>query len=86
MKKKWYQSKNIQIAIIQAIIGLVVAIEAANPEMKAIGTVAIVKASLDAALRIISVTELEQGLTKLFFQLILSVQLIEKLNIKFRQE
>ena len=59
MKKKWYQSKTIQIAIIQAIIGLVVAIEAANPEMKAIGTVAIVKASLDAALRIISVTELE---------------------------
>lgn len=53
---KWYQSKTILLAIGQAIVGLVVVFES---QYGAIGAILIIKAAVDAALRIITVLPIE---------------------------
>lgn len=54
--KKWYQSKTILLAIGQAIAGLVIVFET---HYGAVGVVLIVKAAVDAALRIITAFPIE---------------------------
>lgn len=49
--KKWYQSQTVQVAIIQAILGLITAFMADNPALKDVGYIALVKSILDFLLR-----------------------------------
>ena len=52
--KRWYQSKTIRIAIIQALIGIVTAFVSSYPELQAVGIVAVIKSFLDIALRYVT--------------------------------
>ena|ERR1044072_1815522 len=52
--KAWYKSKTIRIAFIQAIAGILTAILATNPELKAVGAIALIKSAVDMALRYVS--------------------------------
>jgi hypothetical protein len=52
--KRWYQSRTIRIAIVQAIIGIFTAILATYPELQAVGIVAIAKSIIDILLRYVS--------------------------------
>lgn len=54
--KRWYQSRTIRIAIVQALIGVFAAFISSYPEIQAVGVVAIVKSFLDIALRYVSNT------------------------------
>lgn len=49
--KKWYKSNTVQVAIIQAILGLLTAFLADNPALKDVGYIALVKSILDFLLR-----------------------------------
>lgn len=55
-KKPWYKSRTIQIAIIQAVIGIVVIFATQYP---AIGWISILKSVLDVALRFYTVLPVE---------------------------
>jgi hypothetical protein len=54
--KKWYRSKTILLAILQAIAGVVIVFET---QYGAVGAVLIVKSAVDASLRLITVLPLE---------------------------
>jgi hypothetical protein len=54
--KRWYRSKTIRIAIVQALVGIFAAFLSAYPEIQAVGIIAIVKSFLDIALRYVSNT------------------------------
>lgn len=49
--KKWYQSNTVQIAIIQAILGLLAVATTANPTLESVGYIALIKSILDFLLR-----------------------------------
>lgn len=50
--QKWWQSRTIQFAAIQFIVGLIAAIIAEYPQIATIGWVAIVKSVFDILLRL----------------------------------
>jgi hypothetical protein len=52
--KAWYKSKTIRIAFLQAVLGILTAILATNPELKAVGAVALIKSAIDMALRYVT--------------------------------
>jgi energy-converting hydrogenase Eha subunit A len=49
--KRWYKSKTIRIAIVQALVGIFAAFLSAYPDLQAVGIIAIIKSFLDIALR-----------------------------------
>jgi hypothetical protein len=51
MYTPWFKSKTLRIAIVQGILGILAAIVVSNPELKAVGGLAVLKAILDAWLR-----------------------------------
>jgi len=50
--KKWYKSRTVQLAILQAAIGIVTALITNNPTLQDVGYIAIVKSILDFLLRV----------------------------------
>jgi hypothetical protein len=50
--KPWYQSRTIWAAILQGIIGFLVAFNAENPEMNLVGWVAMLKSLYDFIIRL----------------------------------
>ena len=52
MKKDWYKSKTLWIAVVQALAGIWAVVEMENPEVKTLGAVAIVKSAIDWYLRL----------------------------------
>lgn len=54
--KSWYQSKTIWIAVIQGILGVVVAFTTIDPAVSTIGWIAAGKAILDMVLRSLTTT------------------------------
>ena len=58
MYKHWYQSRTIQIAIAQGVLGIIIAFEANDPSFKALGVGAIAKTLIDVLIRISTYTEI----------------------------
>ena len=50
--KEWYLSKTLWIAIAQSVLGILIALAAANPEMKLAGAIVIVKSAIDILVRL----------------------------------
>lgn len=55
-KKKWYQSKQIWLAVLQGIAGVLIVVETQYP---GVGGVVIVKSVLDVALRFLTTTSIQ---------------------------
>lgn len=56
--KKWYQSNTVQVAILQAISGVIIALIADNPVLQDVGYIAMVKSIIDFLLRAKSTTQI----------------------------
>lgn len=56
--KKWYQSNTVQVAILQAISGVIIALVANDPALQNIGYIAMVKSIIDFLLRAKTATQL----------------------------
>lgn len=52
MNKPWWKSKTILLAIVQAVIGIAVAVDSQNPALGLAGVIAIVKSAVDIAIRV----------------------------------
>lgn len=59
MKKDWYKSKTLWLATLQGISGIVTVLVSENPQLDAVGGVAVLKSVLDVALRLITVKEIK---------------------------
>ena len=51
MKKEWYKSRTLWIAVAQSIVGIITVFIAENPELKVVGGMATVKSVIDTWLR-----------------------------------
>ena len=49
--KKWYQSKTVQLAFLQAVAGFLAVLLSTHPEVDTVGVLAIVKSLVDLYLR-----------------------------------
>ena len=49
--KEWYKSNTLQIAILQAIAGILVAILADFPELQSVGGILVIKSAIDFLIR-----------------------------------
>lgn len=58
MKKSWYQSKTVWLAIAQGVLGVMTALTTANPELATIGWIATGKSLLDMFLRFGTIKEI----------------------------
>lgn len=58
MKKSWYQSKTLWLAIAQGVLGVITALTASNPELATIGWIATAKSLLDMFLRFGTIKEI----------------------------
>jgi hypothetical protein len=50
--KEWYFSKTILIAVAMGVIGVIDAVLAVNPELKAVGIIAVIKSVIDFWVRL----------------------------------
>lgn len=56
--KEWWLSKTLWIAILQSVAGILVALMTANPELKLVGAMAVVKSGIDILIRLNTVQPL----------------------------
>lgn len=56
--KKWFLSRTIWLAVVQGLLGVVVAVAASDPTMKLGGTIVVLKTILDVLLRLDTTTTL----------------------------
>lgn len=52
--KAWYLSKTLWVAVLQGIAGVLAALFVANPELKLVGAIAIIKSGIDIGLRVLT--------------------------------
>lgn len=52
--KNWYQSKTIWLAVLQGVIGVIVAVTTEYPELATVGWLVLVKSGLDVAIRLMT--------------------------------
>jgi len=57
-QKKWYRSQTVQVAILQAISGVLIALIADNPVLQDVGYIAMVKSIIDFLLRTKTITQI----------------------------
>lgn len=57
--KKWYQSRTIQVAIAQGILGVITAFVANDPALESLGALVVIKSILDFFLRLDTIKGLE---------------------------
>jgi hypothetical protein len=57
MTKHWYESRTLQLAVVQGLIGIIAAVFASNPELQSIGWIAVLKSMMDMYIRLTHTTE-----------------------------
>ena len=57
--KKWWQSKTIWIAALQAVAGILIAVLNENPALQSVGVIALMKSLVDISLRLVTEKEIK---------------------------